>query len=499
MPGPVRTLLRLVNDLLGQCYLAAPFWIVLACYVIIALHAPPLPALEFTIGFFLPVFFLAFLGIIPVVGQVIYLAIAQPVVIFLSGGANNPLLTASWKMPVGLERILGPLSSVLPAGGTVLSFVVEAGFWLSVILSLQIVMRSATRFLFRVWPLAPKTKPPADEAAPATGFFERCQTANDKVLFSLMGLALLGSAVFAALHNPVWEGVFYCGLAVLVALLGSLLFCLIRIPPGSGFVMYALVMPGIIRIIISGVQDFSPPVFAVPWLGPGGGIALPITLVDYAVAAGWLWMIYLLLHRALGVLQSLFPRVCAKPYPVQQAAGQGKFAGWKSRLTTLVVVLLSLGGVAVLVWSVIFGEDFRHPILYSFGQLTGTNVCIEHCAQSGGEGALLPENLAPGVPRTVVVRLEATPGPLFLRIEPRRQVLLAFIDLSIGVQWIDPDGKIVARIDPQDRFPGSEFTEYCFYRKDVAIPELESGNYTLVVTPYDDGVAWIEVTIRKNP
>lgn len=499
MPGPVRTLLRLVNDLLGQCYLAAGFWIVLAYYVIIAQYAPPRQALEFAISFFCPVFFLAFLGILPVVGQMIYLAIAQPVVIFLSGGANNPLLAASWKMPAGLERILGPLSSVLPMEGTVLSFVVEAGFWLSVILSLLIVHPSATRFLYRVWPPAPKTKTPVDEAAPAMGFFERCETANDKVLFSLMGLALLGSAVFATSHNPVWEGVFYCGLAVLVALLGSLLFSLVQIPPGSGFVMYALVMPGIIRMILSGVQDFSPPVFAAPWHVTGGGIAPPITLVDYAVAAGWLWMIYLLLHRALGVMQSLFPRAWAKPYPVQQAAGQGHFSGWKSRLTTLVVVLLSLGGVAVLVWSVIFGEDFRHPILYSFAHLTGTNVCIEQCAQYGGQGALLPENLPPGVPRTAVVRLEATPGPLFLRIEPRRQVRFAYIDLSIGVQWIDPDGKIVAWIDPQDRFPGCELSEYCFYRKDVAIPELESGNYTLVVTPNDDGVAWIEVTIRKNP
>ncbi|HEY5119921.1 MAG TPA: hypothetical protein VII90_10755 [Anaerolineales bacterium] len=499
MPGPVRTLLRLVNDLLGQCYLAAAFWIVLACYAIIALHAPPLPALEFTISFFYPVFFLGFLGIIPVAGQVIYLAIAQPVVIFLSGGADNPLLTASWRMPVGLERILGPLSSILPAEGTALSFLIDAGFWLSVVLSLQIVIQAATRFLFRVWPPAPKTKPTTDEAIPATGFFNRCQTANDKVLFSLMGVALLGSAVFATSHKPVWEGIFYCGLAVLVALMGSLLFSLVRIPPGSGFVIYALVMPGILRMIVSGVQDFSPPVFAAPWYEPGGGIAPPITLVGYAVAAGWLWMIYLLIHRSLGIMHSLFPRAWAKPRPIYQAASQGKFAGWKSRLTTLVVVLLSLGGVAVIVWSVIFGEDYRHPILYSFGHLTGTNVCIEHCAQLGGEGALLPENLPPGTPRTVVVRLEATPGPLFLRIEPRRQALLAFIDLSIGVQWIDSDGKIVARIDPQDRFPGSEFSQYWFYRKDIAIPPLISGNYTLVITPYDDGIAWIAVSIRKNP
>ncbi|MGD0807571.1 MAG: hypothetical protein ABSA10_08915 [Anaerolineales bacterium] len=499
MPGPVRTLLRLTYDLLGECYLSAAFWIVLACYVIIAPHAPPLPALEFTIGFFFPVYFLAFLGIFPVVGQVIYLAIARPVVLFLSGGANNPLLAASWKIPAGLERILGPFSGAMPMEGTVLSFIVDAGFWLSVILSLMVIQRSAARFLLRVWPPAPKTKPPVEEAAPATGFFERCQPISDKVLFSLMGLALLGSAFFAASHNPVWEGIFYCGLAVLAALLGGLLFSLVRIPPGSGFVIYALVMPGILRMILSGVQDFSPPVFAAPWFGPGGGIVPPITLVGYAIAAGWLWMIYLLLHRALGIFQSLFPRAWAKPRPIPQAASQSKFAGWKSRLATWTVVLLSLGGVAVIIWSTVLGEDYRHPIVYSFGDLTGTMVCIEHCEQYGGQGALLPKNPPPGTPRTVVVRLDATSGPLFLRIEPRRQDRLAFIDLSIGLEWINPEGKIVARIDPQDRFPGSELTEYWFYRKDIAIPALESGNYTLVVTPYDNGVAWIAVSIRKNP
>jgi hypothetical protein len=198
-------------------------------------------------------------------------------------------------------------------------------------------------------------------------------------------------------------------------------------------------------------------------------------------------------------LDRLFPRAWAKPLPVAKPVSQGGFAKWKNRLATLIVVLLSLGGIAAVVWSVGFGEDYRHPVVHSFGSLTGTAVCIENCDPYGGRWALLPDNLPPGTPRTKEVWMETTPGPLFLRIEPQRQVRMAFIDLSIGVQWIGPDGKILAQIDPQDRFPGSEQSQYWSYRRDIPIPALVSGKYTLKVTPYDYGLSWIEVTIRSNP
>jgi hypothetical protein len=497
MPSPIRTLLRLMNEFLGQCYLAAAFWIVIASYLILSAHLPAFPALELTISSFLSIYILSFLGLIPILGQVIYLAIAQPVVTFLSGGSNNSLLAASWKLPMGLEQILGPLSGILPAEGTAFAFLIEAGFWLSAALSLQILFQGITRWLIRIRPPAPK--PPADSSPSGIGFFERCQVANDAVLFPLMGLAFLGSVAFATSHQPIWEGITFCGAAVLAALVCNLIFSIIRIPPGSGFVVYALAMPGILTMILSGAQDFSPPVFTLPWTVSASGIAPSITLIDYAVAAGWSWMVYLLLHRTLGFLQWSFPRVWVKPRPVEKASKPGGFAVWKNRLATLIVVLLSLAGIAVLIWSVIFGEDYRHPVIYSFGDLKGTMVCIENCAPSGGQWALLPDNLPPGTPRTMVVRLEAAPGPPFLRIEPRRQPGLTFIDLSIGVQWIDPSGKTVAELDPEERFPGSELSQYWFYRKDILIPALVSGNYTLVVTPYDDGIAWITVTIRKNP
>jgi hypothetical protein len=499
MPIPLRTTLRLINDCLGQVSLSAAFWIVIASYLMLAPYAPPIQALEFTISCFYPVFILSLLGLLPIVGQIIYLIIAQPVTVFLSGGADNPLLAASWRMPSGAERLLGPFSGILPAEGTVLSFILGAGIWLSIALSVQITVQAVSRWLFRVWPPAPKPNPPVPAAASGSGFFSRCQSANDKVLFPLMGLAILGSVVFAVSYRPAWVGVVICAAAVLAALAGNLLFSLIRIPPGSGFAIYALAMPEAIRIILSGAEDFSPPTLTLPWTGPAGSLATSLPLVEYAVAAGWLWMIYLLLHRASGFLDRLFPRVWGKPLPATKAVVQGRFAAWKSRLATWIVVLLSLGGIAAIIWSTIIGEDYRHPVVHSFRSIAGTSVCIEKCDAYGGAWAILPENIPPGVPRTMDVWLDATPGPLFLRIEPRRQAGLAFIDLSIGLQWIDPNGKVVAQIDPQDRFPGSAQSQYWNYRKDIPLPALLSGKYTLVVTPYDGGIAWITVTIRKNP
>jgi hypothetical protein len=483
MPRVIQILFRQINAFWGQLFLSVWFWIFLASCLILAPRVTPLQSPLAVISYVYPVTLLCLLGFVPVAGQLIYRAVAPSVLAFFTGGDSNPLLTTPWQLPPGLARIVERYFHLSITGGTLQSFIIEAGFWCSILFSLIIVYQSFSTFLFRIWPpaLRPASKAPAAEPS-ATGFFERCQSANLRILFILSAAALLGACAWIPPEEPYWEGAIFCVLIVLAALTANLIFSLIRFPPGSGWVLYALLMPGLLRDMVAGMEGFHP---AVQWF-------------DYAMAAGWLWMVFLFLNRMLGLLHAFFPHAVPKPRPVPEPAKSNAADGWRTRLATCGVVVFSIAVVVGIVWWTLFREDLSHPVVLKFESIPGTSVCLEHCVESGGEGTLLPDNPPPGTPRTVKVYLVKTDGPLFLRVEPHRQARLAFIDLSVGVQFLDPEGKLIARIDPQDRFPGSEFTEYWSYKKDVPVPALEAGAYTLVVTPYDYGIAWINVAIRKD-
>jgi len=140
-------------------------------------------------------------------------------------------------------------------------------------------------------------------------------------------------------------------------------------------------------------------------------------------------------------------------------------------------------------------ENSKHPILWKKTFL-GTAVCYwDSC---GVKNSLLPNNIEPGMPRIETFSLDKENKELtleiFISIQP-----FAKPEASLEIELQNPDKKRVFYLSKEKPFQGkasdSPIKNSIFFTKFNFIAD-KPGEYTLKVTPYNYGIAFIDISVH---
>jgi hypothetical protein len=140
-------------------------------------------------------------------------------------------------------------------------------------------------------------------------------------------------------------------------------------------------------------------------------------------------------------------------------------------------------------------ENSKHPLLWKKTFL-GTAVC--YWDKCGEKNSLLPNNIEPGKPRIETFFLEKENKELtleiFISIQP-----IAKPEVSLEIELINPDKKRVFYLSKEKPFEGkasgSPIENSTISTKFNFIAD-KPGEYTLKITPYNYGIAFIDISVH---
>jgi len=140
-------------------------------------------------------------------------------------------------------------------------------------------------------------------------------------------------------------------------------------------------------------------------------------------------------------------------------------------------------------------ENSKHPILWK-KTFPGTAVCYwDSC---GKKDSLLPQSIEPGKPRIETFSLEKENKELTIEVRISTQPI-AKPEASLEIELKNPDGKRVFYLNKEKFFEGktsgSPIKNSAFSTK-FNFTANKQGKYTLRVTPYNYGIAYIDTIVR---
>ena len=140
-------------------------------------------------------------------------------------------------------------------------------------------------------------------------------------------------------------------------------------------------------------------------------------------------------------------------------------------------------------------ENSKHPVLWK-KTFPGTAVCYwDSC---GKKDSLLPQSIEPGKPRIETFSLEKENKELILEIYISIQPT-AKPEVSLEIELQNPDKKRVFYLSKEKPFEGkasdSPIKNSTFFTKFNFIAD-KKGEYTLKITPYNYGIAYIDISVH---
>lgn len=140
-------------------------------------------------------------------------------------------------------------------------------------------------------------------------------------------------------------------------------------------------------------------------------------------------------------------------------------------------------------------ENSKHPLLWKKTFL-GTAVC--YWDKCGAKNSLLPNNIELGKSRIETFSLDKENKELTLEVYISIQPI-AKPEVSLEIELINPDKKRVFYLSKEKPFKGkasdSPIKNSTFFTKFNFIADKQ-GEYTLRVTPYNYGVAFIDISVH---
>jgi hypothetical protein len=140
-------------------------------------------------------------------------------------------------------------------------------------------------------------------------------------------------------------------------------------------------------------------------------------------------------------------------------------------------------------------ENDKYPTLWK-KTFSGTAVCYwDSC---GEKDSLLPQNIEPGKPRIETFPLEKENKELTIEIRISTQPI-AKPEASLEIELNNPDKKRVFYLSKEKLFEGkasgSPIKNSTFSSKFNFIADKQ-GEYTLKITPYNYGIAYIDILVH---
>jgi len=140
-------------------------------------------------------------------------------------------------------------------------------------------------------------------------------------------------------------------------------------------------------------------------------------------------------------------------------------------------------------------ENDKYPILWK-KTFPGTAVCYWNSC--GEKDSLLPQNIEPGKPRIETFSLEKENKELILEVRISTQPI-AKPEASLEIELINPDKKRVFYLSKEKLFEGktsdSPIKNSIFSTRFYFIADKQ-GEYTLKITPYNYGIAFIDISVH---
>ena len=507
-PSLLLRVIRRLDLLVGGAALQLVYYAYLAGAIILSGQLASARAVTVAMTAGVATMMFSLVGVVPVIGQMLWTRFADPAIAWSVGGAENPLLHIEWSTPEINTTLLGLRLHLAPLSGTFLSFLHDAGLALTLLLSAGTALTFVLSQFGKAYPqlFAVRASPGAESA---NNFFARWDRAGAKLINPILALEVVGACVF------LW-GHFSAPVVILLALAGvatattiGILFLLMQFPPFAGMVVYLLVASR----MYSAMTSPLPEIARIHWTLPAGLapfvtqiLHLPspdISFITYLVAVGITLPVMIydgMLHTWLA---RRFPNFLPDLHfdPASLAPKPRMAAGWSKRRqwavvggSTLIICLATLGGVFWLASR----ESRLNPLVGGFGSLAGTATCRTFCAEVGGVGALLPGMQPPGEVRTAQISLKDMPERLYLWIEPSMQPGEGFPDIAMEVQLLDPSGRVAAELSSAEPLTGCLASETCFYREVISFPAAKDGTYRLRLTPQTWGISTIWVTLHAR-
>jgi hypothetical protein len=159
-------------------------------------------------------------------------------------------------------------------------------------------------------------------------------------------------------------------------------------------------------------------------------------------------------------------------------------------------IIFFLSGLIILAISLYANwENKKYPILLKTA-VTGTAVCYwETC---GKKGALLPDEMEPGKPRITSLVLDKENQQLIFEVTISIQPVFK-PEISLEIELQNPSKKRVFYIGKEEVFKGTASdspNKNSIIFKKFNFTADNPGEYTLQVTPYNFGIAWLDVSVR---
>jgi hypothetical protein len=505
-------LLSLLERSSGLAILQLMYYEWLAGAIILSGHLPSSQAVETAITAGVATMMLSMAGVVPAIGQILWVQFADRAIAWSVGGADNPLLHVDWSTPEINTTLLGLRLHLAPFSGTFLSFLHDAGLALTIFLSAGTALTLVLRHFGKSHPqLFARRGPLGPEAA--NNLFARWDRAGAKLINPILALESVGACVFLWGHLPVPVVILMALVSVAAATIIGSVFIPLVFPPFAGMVVYLLIASR----TYTAMTSLLPEIAGIHWALPAGlgqfltqTLHLPspaISFITYLVAVGITLPVMIYDSILLTWLARRFPRLLPDPNfdPASLAPKPPMAAGWSKRKqwavvggSTLIICLALLGGLFLL-------ASRLNPIIVDFGSLAGTATCRTLCDDVGGTGALLAGMRPPGELRIAQANLVGSPELRYLWVEPSMNAGEGFPDVALDVQLLDPSGRVVAESTSAEPLEGCGATENCFYdrvfhltRRVIPLTATQGGMYRLRLTPQTWGISTIRVTLRAR-
>ena len=171
----------------------------------------------------------------------------------------------------------------------------------------------------------------------------------------------------------------------------------------------------------------------------------------------------------------------------------------KSRFKKGVFYLFLIFFISGLIFLAVFlyakWENQKYPVLWRT-TVTGTAVCYwEKC---GKKGTLLPDRIEPGRPRIANFVLDKENKQLILEVIISIQPVVK-PEISLEIELQNPGKNKIFYISKEEVFKGTTSdspNENSIISKKFDFTADRAGEYTLTVTPYNYGVAYVDVSVR---
>ncbi len=137
----------------------------------------------------------------------------------------------------------------------------------------------------------------------------------------------------------------------------------------------------------------------------------------------------------------------------------------------------------------------KYPILWK-KTFPGTAVCYWNSC--GEKGSLLPDRIEPGKPRIETFSLEKENKELILEVRISTQPI-AKPEASLEIELKNPDKKRVFYLSKEKLFegkPSNSPIKNSFFSTKFNFIADKQGEYTLKITPYNYGIAFIDISVR---